>query len=265
VTGQVRVGCSGWSYRDWRGPVYPPDASASSWFSLYAQRFDTVELNTTFYRLPAVSTVERWAAQAPPGFCFSVKVGQFGSHRKKLRDPELWLPRHLERITSLGAHLGPNLVQLPPRWKRDAARLDALLAVAPSQYRWAVELRDPTWVHDEVFEVLARHQAALCLHDLLADLPWERTTTWTYLRFHGPRARTTPYRGAYGAERLAPIADRLRAWIDDGTDVYAYFNNDFDGHAVTDAAWLRHRLMAGAADRRRVAAADHRRGSSSFA
>jgi uncharacterized protein YecE (DUF72 family) len=248
---QVRVGCSGWSYRDWRGPVYPPDAPARRWFSLYAAQFDTVELNSTFYRLPAASTVEGWAAQAPPGFCFAVKVGQFGSHRKKLRDPVSWLARHLERITRLGPHLGPQLVQLPPRWKRDVARLDDFLAVASTQQRWAVELRDPTWVHDEVFEVLARHQAALCLHDLLADLPWERTADWTYVRFHGPNARTNPYRGAYGPARLGPIAERLDAWIAGGTDVYAYFNNDYDGHAVTDAHWLGRALAPVAAPSQR--------------
>ena len=242
MNGRVRVGCSGWSYRDWRGPVYPSDAPSRVWFSLYAQRFDTVELNNTFYRLPAASTVEGWAAQAPPGFCFAVKVGQFGSHRKKLRDPESWLPRHLERISHLGAHLGPNLVQLPPRWKRDVARLDHFLAVAPREHRWAVELRDPTWVHDDVFEVLARHGAALCLHDLLADHPWERTADWTYVRFHVPNAQTTPYPGAYGPARLAPMAERLGDWIDAGTDVFAYFNNDYDGHAVTDAQWLHHEL-----------------------
>lgn len=246
MTGVVRVGCSGWSYREWRGPVYPADAPARTWFSLYARRFDTVELNTTFYRLPAATTVEQWAAQAPPGFCFAVKVGRFGSHRKKLRDPAPWLSRHLERVTLLGPHLGPNLVQLPPRWKRDVARLDDFLAAAPREHRWAVELRDPTWLHDEVLDTLARHGAALCLHDLLADHPWERTAGWTYLRFHGPRALEDPYRGAYGPARLARVADRLDGWIDAGVDVYAYFNNDVDGHAVADAEWLRARLVPAA-------------------
>ena len=131
----IRIGCSGWVYRDWRGVVYPEDLPARRWFEWYAEHFDTVELNSTFYRLPAESTVEGWAAQAPPGFCFAVKVGQFASHRMKLRDPERWLPRHLERITRLGPHLGPNLVQLPPRWKRDAGRLDAVLSLAPPEVR----------------------------------------------------------------------------------------------------------------------------------
>lgn len=242
MAGALRVGCSGWSYRDWRGPVYPPGAPARTWFALYAERFDTVELNSTFYRLPAASTVEGWEAQAPDGFCFAVKVGQFGSHRMKLRDPASWVPRHLDRIRRLGRHLGPNLVQLPPKWRCDPARLDELLAVAPRDVRWAVEVRDPSWLDDEVYAVLERHGAALCLHDLLADHPWRRTAPFTYVRFHGPRARTEPYRGRYGPRRLARVADTLASWLDEGTDVYAYFNNDYDGHAVVDATMLRDAL-----------------------
>lgn len=242
---RARVGCSGWSYADWRGLVYPADAPPSSWFGRYAERFDTVEINNTFYRLPDASTVDLWAAQAPPGFCYAVKVGQFGSHRKKLKDAAGWLPRHLERAERLGPHLGPQLVQLPPRWKRNAERLDEMLDVAPADQRWAVELRDPSWLHDDVFAVLARHGAALCIHDLLADHPWELTTDWTYVRFHGPRAIEAPYRGRYGRRRLARAATTLGAWLDDGLDVFAYFNNDWDANAVSDATTLRELLADG--------------------
>jgi uncharacterized protein YecE (DUF72 family) len=242
MTGVARVGCSGWSYQDWRGVVYPADAPARTWFALYAKVLDTVEINNTFYRLPPATTVERWADQAPEGFCYAVKVGQFGTHRMKLNDTASWLPRHLERVERLGDHLGPNLFQLPPRWKRDAARLDEALSVAPGTLRWAVELRDPSWLHDDVFEVLRRHDAALCLHDLLPDHPLERTASWTYVRFHGPRALVDKYRGRYGPRRLAPVAERLAGWLDDGTDVFAYFNNDYDGHAMADARWLRSQL-----------------------
>jgi uncharacterized protein YecE (DUF72 family) len=235
----VRVGCSGWSYADWRGPVYPREAPARTWFARYAERFDTVEINNTFYRLPPETTVEKWAAQAPPGFLYSVKVGQFGSHRMKLRDAVSWLPNHLDRVRLLGASLGPNLVQLPPRWRRDVGRLDEFLAVAPRSLRWAIELRDPSWLHDDVYDTLAKHGAALCIHDLLPDHPWERTADWTYVRFHGPRALEEKYRGRYGGRRLWRPARRLARWAGEGTDVYAYFNNDYDGHAVTDAEWLR--------------------------
>jgi uncharacterized protein YecE (DUF72 family) len=246
VTTSVRVGCSGFSYRDWRGAVYPADVPARSWFGCYAAMFDTVELNNTFYRLPSAAMVRRWADEAPPGFLFAVKVGRFGTHRKKLRDPELWLANHVERIKALGPSLGPNLLQLPPRWGVDAGRLDALLDVAPTDWRWAVEVRDPSWLCDEVYAVLARHGAALCVHDLLADHPWIRTAPdWTYVRFHGPDAAQHAYVGRYTGARLRRPAARLAAWRDDGCDIYAYFNNDYGGAAVQDARWLRARLTGG--------------------
>jgi uncharacterized protein YecE (DUF72 family) len=244
VTGNLRVGCSGWSYRDWRGVVYPHDLPQRRWFEHYQTLFDTVELNATFYRLPATTTVERWAQAAGPDFLFSIKLGSFGTHRMKLRDASSWLPNHVERFAPLGGHLGPTLVQLPPRWRRDVPRLDDFLSAAPATMRWAIELREPSWLHDDVYEVLRRHGAALCIHDLLADHPIEVTTDWTYVRFHGPDALAQPYHGAYGAARLDPIADRLADVLAAGHDVYAYFNNDWDGHAVADATALRRRLRS---------------------
>jgi uncharacterized protein YecE (DUF72 family) len=248
--GRARVGCSGWVYDDWRGVVYPAGLRRADWFGRYVSRFDTVELNTTFYRLPTATTVEHWAAQAPPGFVYAVKLGAFGSHRMKLRDGPRWLPNHLDRVRRLGAALGPNLVQLPPRWKRNVERLDEFLDAAPKDLRWTVELRDPTWLHDDVYEVLARHGAALCLHDLLPDHPWLLTASWTYVRFHGPRPLDEPYHGRYGGRRLWRSARQLRTWLDAGTDVYAYFNNDYEGNAVRDAEWLRVRLERDASTER---------------
>ncbi len=240
--GRVRVGCSGWVYKDWRGTVYPREVPQRAWFGEYARRFDTVELNATFYRLPTASAVEHWAEQAPPGFCYAVKLGAFGSHRMKLRDAGRWLPNHLDRVCRLGPALGPTLVQLPPRWRRDVGRLDEFLSVAPRSLHWAVELRDPSWLHDDVFAVLERHRAALCLHDLLEHHPWITTTNWTYVRFHGPDARTRKYVGRYGGRRLWRPAERLAEWADDGVDAWVYFNNDFGGAAPLDAEWFRSRV-----------------------
>jgi uncharacterized protein YecE (DUF72 family) len=242
MVGRARVGCSGWQYKPWRGPVYPEGLPQRRWFEHYATLFDTVEVNNTFYRLPAPTTVEKWREQAPEGFCYALKVGAFGSHRMKLRDAGTWLPNHLDRARRLGPHLGPHLVQLPPRWRVDVDRLDEFLSVAPGEHRWAVELREPSWLCDSVFDTLARHGAALCLHDLLADHPWDRTTDWVYARFHGPDALTRPYAGRYGPSRLGPVAERLGAWLDEGCDVYAYFNNDIGAEAVNDAGWLRRAL-----------------------
>jgi len=213
-----------------------------NWFAHYALLFDTVELNNTFYRLPAVETVEAWARQAPPGFLYSLKLGAFGSHRMKLRDASSWLENHLDRVQRLGPSAGPTLVQLPPRWKRNVERLEEFFAAVPRGTRWAVELREPSWLHDDVYDVLRRHGAALCIHDLLPHHPWIRTADWTYVRFHGPRALEEKYVGRYGGRRLWRPADRIATWLDEGCDAFAYFNNDFNGDAVRDAQWLRARL-----------------------
>ncbi len=242
--GRAHIGCSGWDYRDWKGAVYPQELRKREWFDYYGSMFDTVELNSTFYRLPSVEAVEDWAMRAPPGFVYAVKLGQFGSHRMKLRDAGSWLPNHLDRVERLGDHLGPTLVHLPPRWKRNAARLDEFLKVAPSGHRWAVEVRDPSWLHDDVYEVLNCHGAALCIHDLLPGHPWQLTTRWTYMRFHGPDAVREPYRGRYTGRRLRAPAERIGEWLDDGVDVYAFFNNDDEGNAARDARWLSDRVAS---------------------
>ena len=225
--GRARVGCSGWMYKDWRGVVYPEKLPQRAWFEYYATLFDTVEINNTFYRLPLASTVEKWAEQAPPGFEYAVKLGAFGSHRMQLRDAASWLPNHLDRVERLGAAIGPTLVQLPPKWKKDAERLDEFLSVAPTHLRWAVELREPSWADEH---------------------PWELTADWTYIRFHGPQALKRKYWGRYGEKRLEPVAERLEACLAEGRDVYAYFNNDYRGYAVKDAAWLAERLVPASAD-----------------
>src|SRR5262249_45963553 len=213
-----RVGCSGWMYDDWRGPVYAPSLAKREWFAAYARCFDTVEINATFYRLPSVATAAGWARQAPPGFLYAVKLGAFGAHRLQLRDAASWLPNPLERVDQLGRAAGPTLVQLPPRWRRNVDRLDEFLTVAPPTMRWAVEVRDPSWLHDDVYAVLARHGAALCIHDLLPNHPWMRTTNWTYVRFHGPDADTHRYHGRYSGRRLWRVPDRLAEWPDPRVD-----------------------------------------------
>jgi uncharacterized protein YecE (DUF72 family) len=240
--------------------VYPEQLPQRAWFASYAERFDTVELNSTFYRLPTVAAVEQWAAQAPPDFVFAAKLGAFGSHRMKLRDAARWLPNHLDRICRLGRALGPTLVQLPPRWRRDVVRLDEFLAAAPRTLRWAVELRDRSWLHDDVFAVLERHGTALCIHDLLEHHPWICTTDWTYVRFHGPNARTRKYVGRYGGRRLWRAAARVADWAAEGRDAYVYFNNDHGGAAVEDATWFRERVGAPARPRAGGVAATTRSG-----
>lgn len=256
--GKAYVGCSGWSYPGWRGVVYPAGLRPKDWFSHYAKLFGTVEVNNTFYRLPPEATFKAWAAQAPAGFVYALKLSRFGTHQLKLKNPERWLASFMQRASLLGPALGPGLVQLPPRWKKDVGRLAGFLAAAAeiaasmaqagsaaATWRWALEVRDPSWLDDSTYEVLANYGAALCWHDMLPAHPWALTASassggsgWAYARFHGPKAPAEKYAGEYGRDGLRAAAAKLRSWLDAGCDVYAYFNNDQGGAAVRDAATL---------------------------
>lgn len=229
----VYVGTSGYQYEHWRGKLYPPSIPKAQWLEHYAKTFGFVEINHTFYQLPEASTFEQWRGIVPRGFCFAVKYSRFGTHMKKLKDPDAHLEPFVERAELLGDKLGPILVQLPPRWKADPDRLDAFLRRARNDWRWAVEFRDPSWLCEAVYAVLRRHNAALCIHDLIDDHPRVLTADWSYLRFHGPGANT-----GYPHQRVSAWADRIAQYRSEVKAVYAAFNNDAQGHAVTDAKRL---------------------------
>jgi uncharacterized protein YecE (DUF72 family) len=255
----LRIGCSGYEYDHWRGVLYPEGLPRRAWLEHYATVFDTVEINNTFYRLPESRTFDAWRERVPSSFLFAVKLSRYGTHRKHLADPATWVPTFVERAEHLGPALGPILVQLPPRWRARPDRLEEFLAVAPAAHRWAVEVRDPSWLRDDVYEVLARHDAALCIHDLVEHHPHVVTASWMYLRFHGPR-RDGPYSGAYTPQALSAAAGRIRTHLAAGRDVFAYFNNDLGGHAVHDAATLR-RYLTGRPARDATAAGASEAGS----
>jgi uncharacterized protein YecE (DUF72 family) len=236
--GQVRIGTSGWSYKHWKGIVYPLDLPPRQWLTHYTGLFDTVELNNSFYHLPSEATFRGWARQAPPGFLFAVKASRYLTHLKKLRDPEDGLKPVIDHARRLGEHLGPILYQLPPWFHVDVGRLRRFLSLLPVDLTHAVEFRDSSWYVDEVREALAEYGAALCIHDLRGVLtPQWVTGRSVYVRFHGPTARA--YAGRYSTEQLGTWAIRMEEWRQAGHDVYAYFNNDNAGHAVTNARELR--------------------------
>jgi uncharacterized protein YecE (DUF72 family) len=232
----ARVGCSGWNYAGWRDPVYH-GAPSRRWLELYAERFDTVEVNATFYRLPKRSAVERWAEETPPGFLFAVKASRYLTHVRRLREPASGVERFFAAIEPLRAagKLGPVLWQLPPRFRRDDERLaGALRALPPGRH--AFEFRDPTWFADGVYALLREHGAALVIADRkrLDEPSLELTADWTYLRFHeGRRGR----RGNYSETELRGWASPIRRWSS-RFDVHAYFNNDWEAFAVRNAETL---------------------------
>jgi uncharacterized protein YecE (DUF72 family) len=231
------VGCSGWQYKHWRGDFYPLDVPQTRWFDYYAARFDTVEINNTFYRLPEQSTFAAWAARAPSGFLFAIKASRFLTHMKKLKDPEEPIERLFSRMHPLRKHLGPVLYQLPPGWKLDRERLEHFLQALPRGVRHVLEFRDPSWYTDDVKALLARHGASLCLHDMHGSATGrERIGPIVYVRFHGASGH---YSGGYPDDRLRGWAEWLNEQRAAGADVYAYFNNDVGGHAPRDAVRLR--------------------------
>jgi uncharacterized protein YecE (DUF72 family) len=244
------IGTSGWQYRHWRGKLYPRGLPTERWFDRYAETFDTVELNVTFYRQPRPEVFEGWARRAPEGFLFAVKASRFLTHIRRLRDPRDSVDRLMDGARRLGSHLGPILVQLPPDMKVEPGRLAETLAAFPRSTRVAVEPRHPSWFDEEVRAILRERDAALCWADRRgprtpADPAWA-TAPFGYVRFHAGRVMPP---GCYGDRALAAWLDRIRAaWPAPDADVFLYWNNDGRGCAPRDAAtFARLAARAGAA------------------
>jgi uncharacterized protein YecE (DUF72 family) len=234
---RIRVGCSGWQYADWRGRLYPQGMAQRRWLAHYAAVLDTVEVNATFYRLAKPDAVAAWVEQTPPDFLFAVKGSRFLTHMKRLLDRERGLERYFASIAPLvdSPKLGPVLWQLPPTFRRDDERLDAWLEALKGfpAARHAVEFRHESWFEPDVYGILHAHGAALAIGDdpRRVAVPHVVTAEWSFVRFHhGHRGR----RGNYSRSELVEWAARLTDLASHG-DVWAYFNNDWEGFAVSNA------------------------------
>ncbi len=237
MNARLHIGTSGWHYAHWRGPFYPENLKAADMLLFYVERFRTVEVNNSFYRLPPVSALEHWRDVTPPEFCFSVKGSRYLTHMKKLKDPKPGLAKFFGRIDHLEKKLGPILFQLPPGWRCNAQRLDSFLAALSERHRYAFELRDPTWHNADIYRLLRRHNAAFCIYELAGfEAAAEITADFTYVRLHGPLAN--PYQGKYGRRSLAAWARRIASWRSRLRDIYVYFDNDQQGFAALNAAEL---------------------------
>jgi len=235
--GRIRIGTSGWSYDHWLGTFYPEGTRQRDLLAVYAERFESVEINRTFYKLPAAGTMTAWRAQTPAAFLFAAKASRFLTHRKKLKDPEEPVARLLGCVEALGDKLGPVLFQLPPRWRVNPDRLEGLLEVLPARHRYAFEFRDPSWHEPKILELLSKRRAAFCIFDLAGERsPIEVTADFVYIRLHGPGAA---YQGSYDGRTLSGWARRIRDWSEAGKDVYCYFDNDEKAYAPHDALRLK--------------------------
>ena len=237
----VHVGCSGWNYADWRERVYPKGVPPRRWLAHYAGLFETVEVNSTFYRLASPKAVATWVAETPDGFVFALKASRYLTHMKRLTDMESGVARFFERIEPLlgTPKLGPIVWQLPESFHRDDDRLAAALDKLPAG-RHCFEFRHPSWFEQPVYDLLSRHSVALVIgdHPERPFQAYELTAGWTLVRFHyGARGR----RGNYSESELEQWAERIERWRE-RVEVFAYFNNDWEGFAVRNGRWLRARL-----------------------
>ena len=235
------IGTSGWSYKHWRGPFYPSGmGKGADQLRFYVERFDTVEVNGTFYRLIEADTFRRWHEATPSGFVFACKGSRFLTHMKRLKDTGQGVTRFFERVEALEDKLGPIVFQLPGRFKPDRDRLAAFIEALPRPHRYAFEFRDPSWFQPGVLEALAARNVALCLYEFAGqEAPLEVTADFVYIRLHGPDG---PYQGSYGDQALRPWAKRIGAWTKQGRDVYCYFDNDDRGFAPKNALRLKELL-----------------------
>jgi uncharacterized protein YecE (DUF72 family) len=238
----IRIGTSGFHYRHWVGPFYPPKTPASKMLEYYVQHFDTLELNNSFYRLPTIEAFQCWRDATAKNFVFAVKASRFITHNKKLKDPEHAIENLLPRAEHLGNKLGPILFQLPPKWRVNPERLEELLQILPREHRYTFEFRELSWLTAEVTRILRRFNAAFCIYELAGyHTPLDITADFSYIRLHGPASGK--YQGSYGDDRLAQWA----RWIEEQARrlkaVYVYFDNDQAGYAAQNALTLRRMVL----------------------
>ena len=228
------VGTSGWQYGSWRNVLYPRAVKQPGWLDYFAERFQTVEVNNSFYRLPEASTFQRWYEHSPPDFIFVLKLSRYLSHIKRLREPQEPVERFFRHAAPLKEKLGPVLLQLPPNLEAEPARLEETLALMPAGVRVAVEFRHASWYTAEVRALLERYNAALCLadrHSRVLTPDW-RTSDWGYVRLHEGAATPHP---CYGRTSLEAWTRRIAGTWDADAEVYVFFNNDGRGCAIRDA------------------------------
>lgn len=262
VMGKTYIGTSGWNYDHWsKGEFYPEDLKPSEWLRFFAGHFTTVEINNSFYRLPGEITFQNWRTQVPPGFIFAVKASRFLTHIKRLRDPEDPLDLFFSHAKHLKDRLGPVLFQLPPRFRVNLERLEIFLSalkpyITKMRVRCVMEFRDPSWLAPPVFDLMRRYGVAVCFADR-RDMPVTHPVTadFVYIRRHYGDAGG----GNYSRKALNSDAAQIQTWVKNGFDVYMYFNNDMEGHAIRNAEYVQRAVAsAGSGKRRRVAGSARR-------
>ena len=233
----IHIGTSGWHYDHWRGAFYPEDLAKQRFLQYYADRFDSVEINHSFYQLPKKETFERWRKETGRDFLFSIKASRYISHMKKLKDPGETVPPLLSKADFLKEKLGPILFQLPPGWSVNQERLQNFLSFLPEGYRYVFEFRDFSWHTAGIIDMLSRRGAAFCIFEMAGQRSLKEVTAdFVYVRLHGPDREA--YKGMYTSQDLAGWAGAFSSWANQGKEVFCYFDNDEKGFAAQNALEL---------------------------
>ena len=231
------VGTSGWHYDDWKGRFYPEKLPKSRWLEFFAAHFSTVELNNTFYRLPSEKAFKNWHDTPPADFIFAVKMSRFVTHIKRLSNTGEAIRNFMSRAALLKDKLGPVLYQLPPGLHRNDARLKAFLGDLPQEYKHVLEFRHESWLADEVYDILRKYHAGMCVFDMPGlSCPLLATTDFAYVRFHG---KDSLYSSCYSDKEMRDWAEKIKKLAENLDTVYIYFNNDVQGFALKNAEMLK--------------------------
>jgi len=223
------IGTSGFIYSKWRGKFYPEDVPKFKYFDYYAEHFNSLELNSTFYKIPKETTVKSWKYKLKKyNMKMSIKANQNITHKNKLQKPELAL-EFTGLLNPIKEYLGAILFQLPPSLKYDYELLDNFLSALPDEYKYAIEFRHKSWYNDKTYTILKQNKTALVWHDFDQPFVLEKTARFTYTRFHG---YTGKYKGRYPDEFLRTIINRTK-------NGFCYFNNTDDISAPFDALRLK--------------------------
>jgi uncharacterized protein YecE (DUF72 family) len=244
VKPRAYIGTSGWNYKHWRNLIYPPKTPQKRWLAFIAERFNTVEVNTSFYRIPKSETIAAWQDATPEHFQLALKLWRGITHYQKLKNSGEFTLRFLDVVNVLQvARRAPLLIQLPPNQHKDVAKLEEYIMsmrnLLSTPWMIAVEFRHDSWLDPEVNRMLDKHEVALCIHDMRGRAATEtpNDAPFVYVRRHG--TAEGPYAGSYSPAQIEGDARRILEWNREGKAAYAYYNNDIGGHAFWNAEQLR--------------------------
>jgi len=229
-----RIGTSGWQYGDWKGVFYPAKLKPTDWIRFYSKKFSTVEVNATFYRKIKSETFKKWYLITPRDFLFSIKISREITHFKRLKIEKSLIGDFLRRLTPLKEKLGVILIQLPPSLKFDSYLLSDFCEMLSKKHKYAIEVRNRTFLNDNFLNILKKHNIAFCIADTAGRHPYYEaiTTDFIYIRLHGSKSL---YTSQYTTKELKMWTSKIEKW---NLTTYIYFDNDYKGYAVKNALKL---------------------------